>query len=107
MYLNHPRKYFDCDVHSPITFHNHAAIQKVYTRNIRRHEICERMQYSINFGYYFIPGEIKPTSKVESLPANSLIGVTGVTVMDVVVQKGNPEALSSSLVTEIAVSVVL
>ncbi len=37
------------------------------------------------------------TSKVEPLPANSPIGVTGVTVMDVVVQKGNPEALSSSL----------
>ncbi len=54
-----------------------------------------------------LPGEIKLTSEVLSLPANSPIGVIGVTVTDVDVQKGNPEALKSSLVTEVAVSIVL
>ena len=44
------------------------------------------------------------TFEVESLPANKPIGVTGVTVTDVVTQKGNP--LSRSLVTEVALLVV-
>ena len=48
------------------------------------------------------------TSAVESLPANSPIGVIGVTVTFVVVQKGNTEAISSSsLVTKLAASGVL
>ncbi len=38
--------------------------------------------------WLFIPGEIKMTSAVDPLPANSLIGVTGITVTDVVAQKG-------------------
>ncbi len=57
--------------------------------------------------YNFLPGEIKLTSAVESLSANSPIGVTGVTVTDVVKQNGNSESISISLVTEVAVSVVL
>ncbi len=54
-----------------------------------------------------LPGEIKLTFEVLSLPANRPIGVTGVTVTDVDIQKGNPEALNSSLVTEVVVSLVL
>ncbi len=62
---------------------------------------------SYNYEQNFLPGEIKLTFEVASLPSNRPIGVTGVTVTDVVTQKGNPEALSSSLVTEVAVSFVL
>ncbi len=63
--------------------------------------------YAYNYEQNFLPGEIKITLEVESLPANRPIGVTGVTVTDVVIQKGNPEALNSSLVTEVAVSAVM
>ncbi len=63
------------------------------------------MQNSTQKG--ILPGEIKLTSAVESLPSNRPIGVTGVTVTDVDIQKGNPEALSSSLVTEVAISILL
>ncbi len=48
-----------------------------------------------------LPGAIKLTSEVDPLPANSPIGVTGVTVTDVFTQKGNP--LSISLVTKVEV----
>ncbi len=41
-----------------------------------------------------LPGAIKLTFAVDSLPANTSIGVTGVTVTEVVVQKGKPEAFS-------------
>ncbi len=61
------------------------------------------MQNVIHLG--FLPGEIKLTSVVDSLPANRPIGVTGVTVTDVFTQKGNP--LSTSLVTEGVLSFVL
>ncbi len=56
---------------------------------------------------YNIPGEIKLTPAVECLPLNRPIGVTGATVTNVVMQKGNPEALNSSLVTEVVISAVL
>ncbi len=79
----------------------------MYTPEIVGVTKSEEDIYNYNYEQIFLPGEIKITLEVASLPANRPIGVIGVTVTDVDIQKGNPEALSNSLVTEVAVSFVL